>query len=187
MRINVIYDDRRSDDYERLLGEFMRQGITKYKFWNAVVDKNSVVASINASHKMIIQWAKDNNKEYVCIAEQDLSFPAKDGWQHFLKNKPDSFDIYIGGTYFVDGPQYWKPPVIKVKDYVGNHLIIVSKKYYDTFLSVPDDAHIDMAQGGLGDFYVCFPFAAIQRAGFSFNCMVDVNYNASLRKEWIYQ
>ena len=103
-----------------------------------------------------------------------------------MKNKPKEFDVYIAGTYLINRPEDYNSPVIKVDAWVGNHLIIVSERYYDKFLSVPDNEHIDVAQNGLGDFYVCFPFAALQRPGFSSNCKVEVNYNSSLKKEWIY-
>lgn len=51
MDLNIIYDNRHSEDYGRLLGEFMVQDIYDFKFWDAVILKDSVVKSINASHK----------------------------------------------------------------------------------------------------------------------------------------
>ena len=131
--LNIIYDNRQDADYGRLLGEFIEQGITDYKFWDAVCKKESVVESINASHKQIIRYAKENNIPEICVAEQDLTFTDKGAWDYFLKNKPKEFDIYLGATYILP---------VSNKKICGFHLYIISEKYYDSFLSVPDDAHI---------------------------------------------
>jgi len=185
-KVNIIFDERRYEKYQPLVEELWRQQITDFEIFPCILGHN-VVKSINLSHKMIVRKAKEEGLKEVCIVEDDVMFPAVDGWKYFLKNKPDNYDIYIGGTYLIDGPDNWKPPLIKVNAYVGNHLIIINERYYDKFLSVPDDKHIDTIQEGLGDFYVCFPFAALQRPGFSSNAMINVNYNSMLRKEWIYQ
>jgi hypothetical protein len=185
-KLHIIFDDRKIEKYDPLITELKRQRITDFEIFPCILRPN-VVASINASHKMIVRMAKESGLKEVCIAEDDLMFKSAHGWSYFVRNKPAEFDIYIGGTYLIDKPETWEPPLVKVKDYVGNHLIIVAEKYYDRFLSVSDNDHIDTAQGGLGDFYVCFPFAALQRPGFSSNNMAIVNYNAPLKEEWVYQ
>ncbi len=61
MEINIIYDERHTpQDKERLIREFAEQGITDYKFWDAIVLKDKpIVDSIASSHKMIVQYYKD--------------------------------------------------------------------------------------------------------------------------------
>lgn len=186
MIVHVIYDERRLEKWEPLMQEFKRQGIKEFTVWKPEVRKTAV-ESINATHKAIVRWAKENKVKELAIAEDDLMFCGDDGWQYFLNNKPDNFDVYISGSYLIDAPEKWEPPLVKVSCWVGNHLIIVHEKYYDRFLSVPDNYHIDTAQGGFGDFYLCFPFAALQRPGFSANSMTQVNYNAQLKPEWLHQ
>lgn len=179
MDINIIYDDRHSEDYERLLGEFIRQGISKYRFWDAIAFPDDVVRSINASHKMIVRWAKENNKKEVVIAEQDLTFPSANGWKYFLEQKPASYDLYLACTYI--------PPVTNSK-VCGFHLYVMQEKFYDKFLSIPDNVHVDTHMNNIeGDYHFCFPFAALQRPGFSANNKDLVNYNMVLSKEDIYQ
>lgn len=186
MEVHLIYDNRPQPDKMILLSEeIQKQRIVLAKIWEPILS-NSVVESINATHKAIVRYAKEKRLPEICIMEDDNYFPAIDGWEYFIKNKPDRFDAYMAGTYLINRPEDYSPPVIKVDGWVGNHLIIISQKYYETFLSVPDNEHIDVAQNGRGDFYVCFPFAALQRPGFSANCRVEVNYNSSLKKEWIY-
>lgn len=187
MTANIIHDNRTIGKYPSLIEELIRQGIGKYLIWEAVINKKTVVESINASFKMIVRQAKKSEWKEVLIFEDDIMFPAEDGFKYFLANKPESFDVYIGGTYFLDKPDEWRPPVVKVNEWVGNHCIIIHEKYYDKFLELPDDKHIDTVNSGKGDFYVCFPFAALQRPGFSRNNMAICNYNSQLNENYIHQ
>jgi hypothetical protein len=183
--INIIFDDRQNDDYERLLGEFIKQTVPpKYKFWPCVINNKSVVSSINASHKMIVQWAKENGLKEVCVAEQDLEFTHSTAWEYFLNNKPKEYDLYLGGSYVKDRDE--KTGVFKFM-ICGFHLYIINEKYYDAFLSVKDTEHIDTEVGDLkGNFVFCYPFPAIQRPGYSANSQEVVNYNTLLQPEDIY-
>lgn len=188
LTLNVIYDDRNISRYEPLMDEIKRQGITDYKIWEAVIDKRTVVESINASQKQIIRWAKETGQKMVWMAEDDLMFPNEKGAEYFLNNIPRDFDVYLAGSYLIDANTQYVSPVTKVKAYVGHHCIIVHEKYYDRFLSVPDDVHIDVAQDGLGDFYLCYPMAALQRPSRSANNNFEMtNYNAILQPEYIYK
>lgn len=183
---NILYDDRRFEDFPVIVEEMMRQGISNYRLANPVMCDN-VVKSINLSQKLIVQKAKDAGEKEVCIMEQDIMFPSERGWKYFLENKPKEFDVYIGGTYLIDNGYVWESPLVKVKEWIGNHCIIIAERYYDTFLSLPDDKHIDTENKGLGEFFVCYPFPALQRSGFSANNMCEVNYNSMLQPENIYK
>jgi hypothetical protein len=64
---------------------------------------------------------------------------------------------------------------------------MVHEKFYEKFLSVPDDVHIDTSMDELkGNYVFCYPFAALQRAGFSANNRTVVNYNPILKNEDVY-
>ena len=93
-KLNIIYDARRHEKYHPLMYELERQGITDFEIWPCIMLPD-VVQSINASHKMIVRDAKDKGLEEVFIAEDDLFFPAKDGWEYFLKNKPKLLNILL--------------------------------------------------------------------------------------------
>lgn len=185
MKVNIIIDNRFPDKYGKLLEELIRQEITDYKLWDAIVLPD-VVKSINYSHKAIVLNAKKTGLKEVCIFEDDCYFPNEKGWQYFLKNKPHDFDVYIGGSYLLDNRYDWVEPLVKVDSWVGNHCIIISEKYYDTFLSLPENEHIDTANTGKGDFYICYPFAALQRRGYSSNNKAIVDYNLMLNDKNIY-
>ena len=186
MKVNIIYDDRNTpEDKERLIQEFYEQGITDFKFWDAIVLTDSVVKSINSSQKMVIKWAKDNNIEMCCVIEQDATFSSYKSWQYFLEQMPNYFDIYLGCSYIKD----INPNTEVVNNLIcGFHLYVVHSSFYDAFLSVPDDAHIDTAVGDLkGNAVFCKPFVALQRSGFSANNKAIVNYNLVLSEEDIYR
>lgn len=180
--INVIYDSRRSEKYGLIIDEFVRQGIKKYLIWDCI-SKPNVVESINESHKSIVRQAKESGFKECCIAEDDVFFPSENGWEWFLKNKPESFDIYSASNYN-SFKREGETGAVKTDTIVGFHLYIVSEKYYDTFLATPPDKHIDTEQKG--DLYFCYPFAALQRPGFSANNMAICNYNSQLNPEDIY-
>lgn len=186
MKLNILYDDRRYERYHPLMGELERQGIYDFQFWPAIL-KPTVVESINAGFKAIVRWAKEQGLKEVAIAEDDVFFENANGWLYFLNRKPKSFSIYISGSYLKDNRIEYKSPVTKVSAYVGNHCIIIHESYYDTFLSVPDNEHIDVAQNDLGDFWLCYPMAAFQREGFSSNNRVVCDYNKVLSNEDIYK
>lgn len=186
--LNIIHDDRVFNRLPPLLEQCEKYGI-KYKVWDACLDKKTVLECITESFRRIIQEVKDNGLREVFIAEDDLMFPSDGSWDYFLKNKPDVYDVYIGGSYLIDNRWKYEPPIVKVNSWVGNHLIVVNKSYYDRWLSSKPDGHIDTEQEGKGDFYVCFPYAALQRPSMSANNRTFVNYNAMLETipEYIYK
>jgi|SRR6478736_8183241 len=175
--LNIILDSRRTERYEPLINELKTQGIEDYEIWPCLMLPN-VVKSINLSHKMIVRNAQEKGLKECCIAEDDVMFPARDGWEYFLKNKPDVYDLYLACTYCI--------PVSNNR-VTGFHLYMVREKFYDKFLSVPDDKHIDTSMDDLkGNYIYCYPFAALQRPGFSNNNKAVVNYNAILSQEDVY-
>jgi len=179
MVLNVVYDNRHPEDYGRLLGEFIQQGITSYKFWDCIVDKDSVVKSINLSHKMIVKDAKENNYPFALVAEQDLTFTCPTSWEYFLKNKPEKYSLYLWGSYIV--------PISNNK-VCGLQLYFIDSSFYDVFLSAPDNVHIDTYMDELkGDYRYCYPFPALQRPGFSANNKAICDYNKILSEKDIYK
>lgn len=178
MDLNVIYDNRRIERFEPLINEMIEQGID-FKLWNAVEDKRSVIRSINLSHKQIVQYAKIKGLKEVCIGEDDLMFTGKGAWEYFLNNKPEVYDIYLACTYI---------PPISNNAICGFHLYFVHESFYDSFLSIPEDQHIDTAANELnGNFKFCYPFPCLQRSCWSANNKAITNYNSVLKPEDIWK
>jgi len=160
--MNIIIG-KRKQRLSKLSEELDRQRITNFEFWDAIY-LNSVKAGINAAHKQIVEYARLAEWDEVCIAEDDLQFTSDKSWEYFLAHKPKDFDIYLSMIYLGQPDEN-----NEVKEFTGLTLYIVSRRFYDTFLSVDPSEHIDRALAGLGKYVVCSPFVAKQFNGVSSN------------------
>lgn len=123
----------------KLIEELNNQNIRIFNIVEGKHDSTSVVKAINLSHKMIVEDALDKGLEEVCIFEDDIKFTDLGAWDYYLINKPKSFDIYLGGIYLGD-----ILPDNTVKSFTALHCYIIHSKFYTTFLSTPDNQHIDL-------------------------------------------
>jgi|ERR1044072_1803234 hypothetical protein len=183
MIAHIIVNPNNPRSKDDLYNELDTQGIDA-KFWPCIPDSNDVVRSINLSHKQIVQFAVDHHIPEICIMEEDVMFTAPDSWQYFLDNKPQDFDLYLGGAYGLNEAAYSRirlhPGSVAIHNFAGLHCYIINETYYDKFLSISENQHIDN-QPGMGRFYVCSPFVALQRPGYSYNARREVNYNCDVR------
>jgi len=162
MRLNIIMGNR-AERFQPLMKELNTQCIIDYELWQGVF-LPSIKASINAAHKQIVEYARLAEWDYVAIAEDDIQFTSPNSWQYFLDNMPYDFDMYLSMVYLGQPDEN-----NVVKDFTGMTMYVVAKRFYDIFLSIPDDDHIDRLLGGLGRFVVCNPFVAKQFNGVSSN------------------
>lgn len=187
MIAHIIVDPHRPVDNMTLYNELKTQQID-WRMWSCVRDTQNVIRSINLSHKQIVKYAKDNGLPEICIMEEDVWFMAPGAWQYFLRNKPADYDLYLAGAYALNplakkrleeqhGP-------VEIHNFAGLHCYMISERYYDRFLSIPEWKHID-DQPGMGVFYVLFPFAALQHPGWSstsrnpksdYNCSIPLHH-----------
>lgn len=172
---NIIHNYDRADRFKTLIYELKTQKISDYMMWNSIHDEKSPQRGINRAHKKIVKWAKQENLDEVLIFEDDIKFCGKQAFEYFIYNKPIDFDIYLGGIYFgkIEEDN-------SVKQFGALHCYIVNKRFYDTFLNVSDDEHLDGALAGLGKYIVCNPFAAVQYNGYSDNNKRYYNYDVLL-------
>lgn len=163
MLINVIHDQNRADRRILLQSEILEHGL-EVKFWPALQEPVMVFAGINRAHKQVIRWAKEIKLPMVCIGEDDLHLTAPGAWKYFLDHIPTDFDIYLSGIYC---------GIIRkdrtVNDFCGLHLYIVHERFYDAFLGVSVELHLDRGLANKGKYIVCDQFCAIQRDGYSDN------------------
>lgn len=177
--INIIHNSDRPNRYQTLMYELKRQQIPDYRLWPAIID-NPVCKGVSKAHKQIVQFAKEYNFPEITIMEDDIKFPAVDGFKYFLSKKPEDFDLYLGGIYrgeIKDG---------KTTDFSGLHLYTISAKFYDIFLGIDETKHLDTALAGLGDYHVCYPFSAIQYNGYSDVEKQMSNYKGLLKGKLIH-
>lgn len=187
MKVIVIYDSRRPEKEPLFKEQLKWQNIDYEIYYVEVNPKKQPVENISESFKSVIIEAKLHNEKEICIIEDDIFFTHTDSWSFFLENKPTSFDVYIGGTYLLDKDWDYSKSLIKVPEWVGNHCIIINERYYDIWLSSDSSQHCDNAQKEQGEFYVCNPFIALQRAGlWSANNRAPQNYNSKLPVKLIF-
>lgn len=180
MIVNIIHG-RRDERLPRLYNELQDQGITDFKIWEGIHDVRSIVRSINLSHKQIVKYAKDNFIPEICIGEDDVRFTHPNSFNYFLQNKPKEFDIYLSSIYLGE-----IAADNTVQSFSALHLYIVNERFYDTFLSLPEDEHLDRAMSGKGLFVVCHPFIAEQYDGFSSNTGKEEQYGGLMRGRQMY-
>lgn len=172
MRLNII--NGRSERYDHVISQIKSQAINGV-IWEGII-KPSVKESINLAHKEIVKYAQLAEWEHVAIAEDDIVFTKPYSYDYFINKMPDNFDMYLGMVYLGEPNESGI-----VKDFTGMTLYIVARKFYETFLSVPDDDHIDRLLGGLGIYKVCQPFVCKQLNGYSSNTGKMENYDELLK------
>lgn len=179
--INIINLGRRQDRKESVIRQ-MEMEKAPYKIWEAI-ETNPAKIGINKSHKMIVRWAKENNLPFVINAEDDLYFTGTGAYQYFIFNLPKEFDIYLGGSY-----AYSPDEDFKVKKFSGTTLMAIHSKYYDIFLSLTDNVHLDniLSITG-GDFRVCPKVVCKQTSGYSDNVKKEMNYDYLWKDKPIYK
>lgn len=161
---------------DRLKIEMERQGIVKYRLWPAIHIANAPRrTAISQAHKQIVRWAMQEGLPEVLIFEDDIRFPAIDGFQYYLSKKPVDYDLYLGGVYRGDIDENFE-----TRRYTGQICYFIHERYYDLFLATDERLDIDGAQAFRGKFVVCYPFAAIQHNGFSINMQEESDQNHCL-------
>lgn len=180
-QLNIIHLPERLDRAELIKNELIEQGITNYKIWDGIKDSSLVCRGISKAHKQIVQFAKENNFSEVLIGEDDLHFTSKGAFCYFIDNKPDDFDIFLGGIYY---GRLMKDSI--VIDFSGLTLYIINKRFYKKFLSMNETEHLDRALRNSGKFIVCNPMVVIQHNGFSDNLKKDINYESFLKDRLLF-
>lgn len=131
--------------------------------------------NINASHRMIVQDAKDRELKYTIIAEDDVRFSSKNSLEVFARNCPDNYHLYFGMIY--TGTIQDKKIV---HGFSGMQFYSIHNSFYDTFLSAPPKKHIDSWLGEkchLYNYYVCDPFICYGQSGYSDN----------FKRQWVFE
>ena len=170
--VNVIHNPDNIKRREVLLRELESQGIDNYELWGSIHDSKSVQAGINKAHKQIVQWAKEERLKEVIIFEDDIKFLGQGAFEYYLRHKPKDYDLYLGGIYL------GKIVNDIVEKFTALHCYMVHERFYDTFLNTDSNNHLDGELAGLGKYYVCDPFIAIQHNGWSSNSKRYENFDS---------
>lgn len=169
--VHVINLKFRTDRLEHFKQQAKEQGF-EYKVWQGIVHQLPFTG-IAKAFKQIVQHAKDNNLERVIIAEDDVELSCPNAFNYFIENIPDDYDIYLSSVYAGD-----LSPQNTVTWFSGFTLCIIHSRFYDKFLSTPENNHIDRQMKiHKGVYKVCLPFIAKQIDGYSDNAHQVTNYN----------
>ena len=180
--INVINLESRPERLEGFLKESEKQGFG-VRVWQGEVVPYNAKMGICRSHKRIVQYAKDNGLKWTCIAEDDCRMfgEQKGAWKYFVDNMPNDFDLYLGMVY--------------VADLVDNRITsrfssltiyFVHQRFYDFFLSIIDDCHLDRELGATSDIHkyiVCDQVIAEQDGSKSDNSQMTCDYRPYLIRQ----
>jgi hypothetical protein len=178
----IIHNTDHTERFQRLRAELETQRIGLYTIFPSVYHYLSAKHGINLAHKQCVEYARVAGFNEICIMEDDVKFVHPNAFTYFLENKPKEYDIYLSGIYSGE-----ILPDNTVKSFCGLHCYVVHSDFYQTFLSLPPDEHIDQAMSGKGRFVVCNPFAAIQYNGHSYNTGKVENYDSLLAGRELYK
>jgi hypothetical protein len=180
--VNVINLDRRTDRLYSICRQSKWQGFA-IQFWEGI-EETPVHKGVCMAHKRIVRDAKERRLDRVIIAEDDLIMSAGGSWDYYIQQMPPVFDLYMGMIYTGE--------VVNnriVSSFSGTTLYTVGENFYDKFLEVPDESHIDRALGRdchknnyiVPDQYVCY-----QSGGYSDNGKVTYYYDEMMRNKKFY-
>lgn len=150
--------------------------------WSGISNEGNPKRGIAQAHKQIVKYAKDQRWPSITIAEDDFKFTDTGAYDYFLNRAPRDFDLYLASIY-----HGIIKPDNSVDDFAGLTLYIISQRFYDTFLSIPEGNDIDRELAGKGKFIVCNPFVAIQHNGYSDNKRKHINYDDCLHDRELFQ
>lgn len=149
---------------------------TGYIVWEGIIDKPAF-KGISRGYKRIVKYAKDNNMPMTVLMEDDTKFSHEDSFKYFVSHLPKDFDLYFGVIY--QGEIGEDNRVLNGFS-GGLSLFIINSPFYDTFLNMNPEDHLDRALGEVAfqhKFYVCKPEVVYQMNGYSFNHRKPMKYD----------
>ncbi len=160
--IQIINLPHRKERKEAVLKEMALEN-APYMFWDGIM-MPMPKQGVSKAHKQIVRHAKEKNLPYVIIAEDDMKWTGTGAWKYFLDNIPkEDWDLYLSSYYSGQADSN-----NMIKNFCGLTLYAVHSRYFDTFLSVPENRHLDTALSMAGGkFYVSPLFCTTQAPGYS--------------------
>lgn len=175
-KINRICDNRLFN----LLKELHNQGIDDFKIIDGFYDLKNTKEAIHRGHNRIVEMAKNKKLPYCVIAEDDIVFSAPGAYKYFLSQIPKSYDVFCGLVY---AGQVEDNRIMNSASGIMS-LYVVHSRFYDFFLSLDTNTHIDREIGSSAhkhEYYVVNPYVVTQRGGFSINLGREMFYTDYLQ------
>lgn len=167
---------------EQMKEQLIVQGIKEYYLHGAIMTPHSP-RGCSQAHKAVIRWAIENKQPEIMVWEDDVYFPAPDGVKYYLSKIPKGeFDIYFGGV----NCSYPIKEDGRINQFCGTHCMIIREAFYDKILEANENQNIDLWLHNRGRYYVCYPFAAIQRNGISVMGQNERSWDSHFKNRKIY-
>lgn len=183
--VNCLHLPHRLDREESARQQAKEQGFY-LRFWDGFENRTNRKEGICRGHKMIVRDAKENGYPYVCVMEDDAIWFAPKAWEYFLDTMPvRDWDIFFAMVYVAEINK--ENRIISV--FSGMTCYIVAQKFYDFFLSLPDDCHIDRELGltaNIHRYLVADKFCCYQNGSKSDNNQSCCDYSSYLIGRKIY-
>lgn len=152
-------------------------------FIEAIKHKNGGIGCF-LSHKKCVQYAKDNNMDYIIVAEDDC-LPLENFEEKLIKILEDlqdeEWNIFLGGVKKCNRVLgKTKNNFYRIRNGLCTHLIIYNKNIYDNVLQCDETKNIiDRFWHNKYITLIKLPFIAHQHDGFSIICPNINNINHS--------
>jgi len=178
-------DDVAEVRLNNLLIELKKKGIKDYSIIEGFYDAKNTKQAIHKGHRMIVELAKKNNMPFCIVAEDDIVFTHQNSFNYFISQIPESYDIFSALVYSatMEGDR------IMNGGSGMTSLYIVNSRFYDFFLSMNIDNHVDRELAITAfkhEYYVCNPMVVIQRGGYSIQKRQILYYDEFLRDKKMY-
>lgn len=189
MNVLIIHDER-NVRHDRLRQELESQNIdlSNVTFIPPVYMENPK-NGVSAAHKNCIRYAKEKGWKRVIVMENDIRFTHPNSFNFFLEGfneLPDDWEIYLGGAYSYKFRENINENLHHITNFHAFHLYAVNSEYYDGYLNIRDDWHIDVALGYEANTYLRFPIPSIQHNGYSESFKRDLEHDYWTKKLYLY-
>lgn len=184
--VHCLHLGVREDRYRDLQIQLTTQGITDVIYFEGVVEKHNRKLGITKGFKNIIQYAKDSGLPRCTIIEDDTTFTHPNSFKYYLSQITENYDIFWA-MYFVGG----NDENFKINSTCsGMTLFTVHSRFYDFFLNMNPDIHIDRYLTSLHEhfvFKVCPLIPVSQSGSRSDNNMMTCDYSPLLEGREVYK
>lgn len=187
----IIHNESDLTRKQSYLKEFEEQNIVNYIMMPAIMEPKMPRRGISRSHKACVQIAKDRNEPCVHIMEDDIWFLQKGSYKRFLNiyvEIPKDCDMFFAGNYTGEFTPINDKVATSTDKIAGMICYIVNAHFYDKFLAADENYNIDhfLTARDLTNAkcYTAYPMLALQYDGFSYNTMMDTQYNPEMHRRY---
>ena len=171
---------------DSLIHELDYANVKDYTIIEGFYEGSNTKMAIHKGHARIVKLAKEQGFDNCIIAEDDIKFSSPDSYEYFIRQIPESYDLFSGLIYHGSIDENNK--ILNGANGIMT-LYSIHARFYDFFLSLDTNTHVDIELGNTSfkhEYFICHPFVCFQRNGYSFNRRNDQNYDVYLENKKLY-